>query len=62
MCFYENLISFGNFGLRLVQQEPQAQVNVQINATAKQLERLSDEELIKIAGKDTTYLEPSVSD
>ena len=44
----------------LVQQEPQAQVNVQINATAKQLERLSDEELIKIAGKDNAYLEPSV--
>ena len=46
----------------LVQQEPQAQVNVQINATAKQLERLSDEELIRIAGKDSAYLEPSVSD
>jgi hypothetical protein len=46
----------------LVQQEPQAQVNVQINATAKQLERLSDEELIKIAGKETAYLEPSVAE
>lgn len=34
------------------------QVNVNLNATAKQLERLTDEELLEIAGKDTTYLEP----
>jgi len=34
------------------------QVNVNLNTTAKQLERLSDEELLEIAGKNTTYLEP----
>lgn len=44
----------------LVQNEPQTQVNVQINASAKQLERLSDEELIKLVGKDEHYLEPVV--
>lgn len=44
----------------LVQNEPQAQVNVQINASAKQLERLSDEELIKLVGKEENYLEPVV--
>ena len=44
----------------LVQNEPQAQVNVQINASAKQLERLSDEELVKLVGKDEHYLEPVV--
>jgi len=46
----------------LIQPEPQAQVNVNINATTKQLERLSDEELVKIAGKETAYLEPTVGD
>ena len=44
----------------LVQNEPQAQVNVQINASAKQLEKLSDEELVKLVGKDEHYLEPVV--
>ncbi len=44
----------------LIKEEPSTQVNVQINATAKQLERLSDEELIKLAGKDSKYLEPTV--
>jgi hypothetical protein len=34
------------------------QVNISINTTAKQLERLSDEELLKIAGKTDDYLEP----
>ncbi len=38
--------------------ENAVQVNVNLNATAKQLERLTDEELLEIAGKDTTYLEP----
>jgi len=33
------------------------QVNININGT-KQLERMSDEELLKIAGKDINYLEP----
>ena len=37
------------------------QVNVQING-AKQLERLSDDELLKIAGKDVKYLEPTTND
>ena len=37
------------------------QVNVQING-AKQLERLSDDELLKIAGKEGTYLEPATHD
>ncbi len=33
------------------------QVNININGT-KQLERMSDEELLKIAGKNVDYLEP----
>lgn len=33
------------------------QVNININGT-KQLERMTDEELLKIAGKDLDYLEP----
>jgi len=33
------------------------QVNISINGT-KQLERMSDEDLLKIAGKDIDYLEP----
>ena len=33
------------------------QVNISINGT-KQLERMSDEDLLKIAGKDLDYLEP----
>jgi Zn-dependent oligopeptidase len=33
------------------------QVNININGT-KQLERMSDEDLLKIAGKDINYLEP----
>ena len=37
------------------------QVNVNLNATSKQLERLSDEELLEIAGKNTDYLEPDAS-
>ena len=38
------------------------QVNINIDATPKQLERMSDEELLKIAGKDAAYLEPSADD
>ena len=34
------------------------QVNISINTTAKQLERLTDEELVEIAGRETAYLEP----
>ena len=34
------------------------QVNISINTTAKQLERLTDEELLEIAGRETAYLEP----
>ena len=34
------------------------QININLNSTAKQLERLSDEELLEIAGKQTDYLEP----
>jgi len=37
--------------------EPQTQVNIQINGV-KQLERMSDAELLKIAGHDQDYLEP----
>lgn len=37
------------------------QVNVNLNATAKQLERLTDEELLEIAGKTTNYLEPDAT-
>ena len=37
------------------------QVNIQING-AKQLERLSDDELLKLAGKGTQYLEPQTND
>lgn len=37
--------------------DQQAQVNIQINGT-KQLERMTDEDLLKLAGKDTQYLEP----
>jgi hypothetical protein len=35
------------------------QVNITLSQTAKQLERLSDEELLEIAGKTTDYLEPT---
>ena len=39
------------------ENQPQTQVNVQIN-NIKQLERLTDEELLKLVGKDQQYLEP----
>jgi len=42
----------------LSQPDTAVQVNVNMNATSKQLERLSDEELLEIAGKNTAYLEP----
>jgi len=38
--------------------ENAVQVNINLNQTAKQLERLSDEELLEIAGKTGNYLEP----
>jgi hypothetical protein len=38
------------------------QVNINIDATPKQLERMSDEDLLKIAGKDTSYLEPQADE
>lgn len=44
----------------LAAPEQQTQVNIQINGT-KQLERMTDEDLLKIAGKDTEYLEPKSS-
>lgn len=34
------------------------QININLNATAKQLERMTDEELLQIAGKTNDYLEP----
>ena len=34
------------------------QININLNATAKQLERMTDEELLQIAGKTGDYLEP----
>lgn len=37
------------------------QVNVNLNTTAKQLERLTDEELLEIAGKSENYLEPDAT-
>lgn len=42
-------------GLAVPDNAPQ--VNININGT-KQLERMSDEDLLKIAGKDIHYLEP----
>lgn len=42
-------------GLATAESVPQ--VNININGT-KQLERMTDEDLLKIAGKDTDYLEP----
>ena len=45
----------------LAQPDTAVQVNVNMNATSKQLERLSDEELLEIAGKQTNYLEPDAS-
>lgn len=41
----------------LAAPENATQVNININGT-KQLERMSDEDLLKIAGKDINYLEP----
>ena len=41
----------------LAAPENQPQVNININGT-KQLERMTDEDLLKIAGKDIDYLEP----
>lgn len=43
----------------LATPETAVQVNINLRQTAKQLERLSDEELLEIAGKDTNYLEPT---
>lgn len=45
----------------LTQPDTAVQVNLNMNATSKQLERLSDEELLEIAGKKTDYLEPDAS-
>ena len=39
--------------------ENAVQVNINLNQTAKQPERLPDEELLEIAGKTTDYLEPT---
>ena len=46
----------------LAAPEQQAQLNININASSKQLERMSDEELLSIAGKEDTYLEPVALD
>jgi hypothetical protein len=44
----------------LVDNTPSTQVNVQINnASQKQLERMSDEELLSLVGLDQNYLEPT---
>jgi hypothetical protein len=37
------------------------QININVNTSAKQLERMSDEELLQIAGKGNGYLEPDKS-
>lgn len=42
----------------LTAPENATQININLNATAKQLERMSDEELLQIAGKNDGYLEP----
>lgn len=42
----------------LTAPENATQININLNATAKQLERLTDEELLQIAGKSGDYLEP----
>lgn len=34
------------------------QININVNTSAKNLERLTDEELLELAGKDRGYLEP----
>ena len=41
----------------LAEADNAPQVNININGT-KQLERMTDEDLLKIAGKDLNYLEP----
>lgn len=41
----------------LAVERPQTQVNIQINGS-KQLERMSDEDLLKLVGQDEAYLEP----
>ena len=46
-------------GLALNNDTPQ--VNININTGAKQLERMTDEELLKIAGKNDDYLEPTTT-
>ena len=44
----------------LIDTQPHTQVNVQINnASQKQLERMSDEELLSLVGLDDNYLEPT---
>lgn len=43
----------------LTAPENATQININLNATSKQLERLTDEELLEIAGKQTDYLEPA---
>jgi hypothetical protein len=35
------------------------QININVNTSAKQLERMTDEELLQIAGKSDDYLEPA---
>lgn len=34
------------------------QININVNTSTKQLERLTDEELLKLAGREIDYLEP----
>ena len=45
----------------LVVEKPVAEVNININGV-KQLERLSDEELLKITGQDITHLSPQAEE
>lgn len=46
----------------LAQPDNATQVNINIDTSPKQLERMSDEDLLKIAGKDASFLEPSADD
>ena len=53
----DSLVKLHGLGL----PDQATQININLNATAKQLERLSDEELLEIAGKSNAYLEPAAS-
>lgn len=53
----DSLVKLHGLGL----PDQATQININLNASAKQMERLSDEELLEIAGKSNQYLEPTGS-